>query len=231
MIDVAKLIEDMVLSGVPADIVGRTAAALAERGQAVDVSAERRRAADRERKREERLRKSADSADSADAKKVSPDTPFEENNHTPPKEPLKGFQKVPPPSTKGARLPEHFEPSEADALATGLDRRAIAEERLKFRDYWRAQPGQRGVKTDWPATWRNWCRKAAADRGLKPPAKAAAPPPDAVWRQRASKYAAEGWYREWGSPRDIPPEFRDSFPNLEIWRDQFPAMDQTEGRA
>jgi len=28
----------------------------------------------------------------------------------------------------------------------------------KFRDYWTALAGQRGVKTDWLATWRNWCR-------------------------------------------------------------------------
>jgi hypothetical protein len=30
----------------------------------------------------------------------------------------------------------------------------------KFRDYWIAQPGQKGVKLDWDATWRNWCRNA-----------------------------------------------------------------------
>lgn len=29
----------------------------------------------------------------------------------------------------------------------------------EFRDYWIAQPGQKGVKTDWPATWRNWVRR------------------------------------------------------------------------
>lgn len=28
-----------------------------------------------------------------------------------------------------------------------------------FRDYWCAQPGQRGVRTDWIATWRNWVRR------------------------------------------------------------------------
>jgi uncharacterized protein YdaU (DUF1376 family) len=27
-----------------------------------------------------------------------------------------------------------------------------------FRDYWIAQPGQKGLKTDWFATWRNWIR-------------------------------------------------------------------------
>jgi len=28
-----------------------------------------------------------------------------------------------------------------------------------FRDHWIAQAGQRGVKADWFATWRNWIRK------------------------------------------------------------------------
>lgn len=32
----------------------------------------------------------------------------------------------------------------------------------KFRDYWAALPGLRGVKTDWLATWRNWCRNELA---------------------------------------------------------------------
>lgn len=31
----------------------------------------------------------------------------------------------------------------------------------RFCDYWRAQPGQKGVKADWFATWRNWCRRAS----------------------------------------------------------------------
>jgi len=31
-----------------------------------------------------------------------------------------------------------------------------------FRDYWISQPGAKGVKLDWLATWRNWCRN---DRG------------------------------------------------------------------
>lgn len=28
----------------------------------------------------------------------------------------------------------------------------------KFRDYWTAMPGQRSIKADWFAAWRNWCR-------------------------------------------------------------------------
>jgi len=30
---------------------------------------------------------------------------------------------------------------------------------LEFKDYWVAQPGAKGRKADWLATWRNWCRR------------------------------------------------------------------------
>ena len=34
----------------------------------------------------------------------------------------------------------------------------------KFRDYWIAQAGQKGVKLDWDATWRNWVRNTNAPK-------------------------------------------------------------------
>ena len=34
----------------------------------------------------------------------------------------------------------------------------------KFRDYWIAQAGQKGVKLDWFATWRNWVRSTNAPK-------------------------------------------------------------------
>jgi hypothetical protein len=37
-----------------------------------------------------------------------------------------------------------------------------------FRDYWIAQPGQRGVKLDWDATWRNWIRRSSPAKPGKP---------------------------------------------------------------
>ena len=36
---------------------------------------------------------------------------------------------------------------------------ANALELDRFRDYWAAQPGAKGRKTDWAATWRNWARR------------------------------------------------------------------------
>jgi len=62
---------------------------------------------------------------------------------------------------RGTRLPEDWKPKPEDIEAA---RAALGEnarrEFQKFRDHWRAQPGQRGVKVDWDATWRNWVRKA-----------------------------------------------------------------------
>ena len=40
-----------------------------------------------------------------------------------------------------------------------LDARQVAEQ---FKDYWVAQAGQKGVKLDWDATWRNWVRNTKA---------------------------------------------------------------------
>ena len=68
-----------------------------------------------------------------------------------------------PPSatTRGTRLPEYWRPSPEDqgfACSRGLDAAAIAD---NFRDYWHARAGAGGVKRDWSATWRNWCRREA----------------------------------------------------------------------
>lgn len=79
-----------------------------------------------------------------------------------------------PPSTRGSRLPGDW------TLPDGWGEegnRARAEEGLppvnpkseagRFRDYWHAQAGQKGVKLDWLATWRNWCRNARV-KGSQP---------------------------------------------------------------
>jgi uncharacterized protein YdaU (DUF1376 family) len=40
-----------------------------------------------------------------------------------------------------------------------LDVRQVSEQ---FKDYWISQAGQKGVKLDWDATWRNWVRNTKA---------------------------------------------------------------------
>lgn len=72
---------------------------------------------------------------------------------------------TPTPRKRGGRLPDGWNPS-AETIAAmtaecaGVDLRA---EHNVFTDYWIAQPGQKGVKTDWDATWRNWMRRKADD--------------------------------------------------------------------
>jgi len=86
-----------------------------------------------------------------------------------------------PKARTGSRLPDDWTPADTPAvraLAAELgDPQAAARELDRFRDYWAAQPGAKGRKADWDATWRNWLRRAADDRANRPasglPAEAA----------------------------------------------------------
>lgn len=59
---------------------------------------------------------------------------------------------------RGQRIPASWHPTHVEGL--DADTELIAREAAKFRDYWLAQPGAKGVKLDWDATWRNWMRRA-----------------------------------------------------------------------
>lgn len=71
------------------------------------------------------------------------------------------------PPRRGTRIPADFAITDsmtawaAEKIPPGID---LLEETQRFRDYWTAIPGTRGVKLDWEATWRNWMRKAAEFR-------------------------------------------------------------------
>jgi len=76
--------------------------------------------------------------------------------------------------TKGARLPLDWHPSEDLAEWAVRERPNLDYLRTidSFKDYWKAQPGQRGVKLDWNATFRNWVRKEIEPKpGSKPASK------------------------------------------------------------
>lgn len=85
----------------------------------------------------------------------------ERKEEPPPSVPPASAPPAASPNARGCRLPDDFEPDLGFASRLGLD---AAAEWAKFRDYWAAQPGLKGRKTDWHATWRNWCRKAAEQR-------------------------------------------------------------------
>lgn len=65
----------------------------------------------------------------------------------------------------GTRLPDDFTVTPAMA-AWARDKTPTCGtgDHEAFCDYWRSQPGAKGRKTDWAATWRNWMRREHADR-------------------------------------------------------------------
>ena len=72
------------------------------------------------------------------------------NNHKPIKER----------AARGTRLPDNLEMSDqwfdfCKQQRPDLNPREVF---VAFRDYWIAQPGQKGSKSDWDATWRTWVR-------------------------------------------------------------------------
>jgi uncharacterized protein YdaU (DUF1376 family) len=88
-------------------------------------------------------------------------TPIATNNH----KPLTNNQLKDKPQ-RGSRLALDWVLTKslgewAQAERPDLNIRQTAEQ---FRDYWVAQPGQKGVKLDWAATWRNWVRNSKATK-------------------------------------------------------------------
>ncbi|MCP8894273.1 YdaU family protein [Shinella daejeonensis] len=65
---------------------------------------------------------------------------------------------------RGFRLPDDWQPDRSFGENEGFTDPEIDREADRFRDHWRQQPGQKGVKLDWTAAWRNWIRKSADDR-------------------------------------------------------------------
>lgn len=73
------------------------------------------------------------------------------------------------PKAKGTRLPDDWTPQFAEiafAKQHGMTLEEITLEADKFRDFWCAKPGAGGRKSDWPATWRNWCRNRRSGPGV-----------------------------------------------------------------
>jgi general stress protein YciG len=60
---------------------------------------------------------------------------------------------------RATTLPESWKPAPEPELVKAVGGDVAARRELdKFRDYWIAQPGAKGRKKDWQATWRNWLR-------------------------------------------------------------------------
>jgi hypothetical protein len=101
-------------------------------------------------------------------------TPEASRSETPP---VKGRA----PRSTATRVPDDFAPT--DEMKAWFAAEKLHEvihgktEHDKFMDYWRALPGVKGRKLDWPATWRNWMRTAAERAGRVGYARPVSGPP------------------------------------------------------
>lgn len=61
---------------------------------------------------------------------------------------------------RASRLPQDWQPNDRMLAFCENERPDLnpTEVAATFRDYWHSQAGQKGVKADWEATWRNWVR-------------------------------------------------------------------------
>lgn len=70
---------------------------------------------------------------------------------------------------KGQRLPDDFSMPSDWLLFAQLERGWTLDvaktEAASFIDFWHSTPGQRGVKLNWQATWRNWVRNSRKANG------------------------------------------------------------------
>lgn len=91
---------------------------------------------------------------------VSPSKPGLAQAEAEAKADTKAKQKKEP--VRGSRLPQGWKPDAELALWASSERPDLdhARELASFRDYWQAVAGAKGVKLDWPATYRNWIRRA-----------------------------------------------------------------------
>lgn len=88
--------------------------------------------------------------------------------------------------TRGSRIPEPFMVTTemwAWAHDEGMTREFANEQTVIFVDYWRGRTGQIAVKADWPATWRNWLRRAWKDGRSRAPMSPGRESPDERFRR------------------------------------------------
>jgi hypothetical protein len=86
------------------------------------------------------------------------------NEATPNQEPLTTNHKPKEKKTLGKRLANDFNMPDSWGEFCEKERSDLTPIKVfeQFKDYWVAQAGQKGVKLDWDATWRNWVRNTKA---------------------------------------------------------------------
>jgi uncharacterized protein YdaU (DUF1376 family) len=90
----------------------------------------------------------------------------DESQNNPNHKPLTTNHKPIKETQRGSRLANDFLIPADWILFCEQERPELNTEKTfnQFKDYWVAQPGQKGVKLDWAATWRNWVRSTNAPK-------------------------------------------------------------------
>jgi uncharacterized protein YdaU (DUF1376 family) len=90
-------------------------------------------------------------------------TPIATNNHKPL---TTNHKPIIEKSQRGSRLANDFMIPADWILFCEQERPELETAKTfnQFKDYWISQPGQKGVKLDWFATWRNWVRNTNAPK-------------------------------------------------------------------
>lgn len=158
---IADMVQDMLFRGISAEVIVSAIRAAEQHAQSLVAPEDelaKRRARDRERKRKKAVEASAESSGTPSIKKkdtLSPELELEGKKES--------IEIARAREAKATRLPDDWQPSIDDlAFAKSvLPAERVRIETEKFRDYWHARAGPGALKRSWPATWRNWCRKAA----------------------------------------------------------------------
>lgn len=90
---------------------------------------------------------------------------------SPPSPPHPQAKAKPIKTSRGTRLPDGWEPGPDGidyAVAVGLTVAQAEDQAERMRLWARNAQGSKGVKLDWFAFWRNWCRRAADDIAARP---------------------------------------------------------------
>lgn len=197
MTPIAFMVREMLERGVDAEVIVlaiEAAEMVAARGNSggipPDSAAEKRRAYDRERKR--------------NSTGIPPDSTGIPKSASISKDLKKDSKR----QNRGARITPDWSPSDAErafAKQEGFSDWEIQRETQKFRDYWTACAGAKGVKLDWSATWRQWIRNGA-DRAGKAPTVSSADVASAMdWDKILTSYKQFGhWSRYAGPSPDSP---------------------------
>ena len=123
----------------------------------IDTAAEKRRAWDRERKREKRQSGGMSGGN-------PPDVGFNERDNLTSREEIPQEAKASLPQPKktrpSSRLPEDWEPKpligKAAAMVACWQAGELERELAKFKNYWLAKGGAGAVSTNWQRNWVNW---------------------------------------------------------------------------